>query len=560
MSLLLDTGLSIRQGKKSVNDDACLVATPSSQQDEKSLFAISDTLRGGSEEDTPATLAIHTLKESFYSAPEGLGLEATLAESFKVANNALRATRDRSSATLSTLAIDERHWYSAHAGNTRIWLLRDLKLKQLTRDHVEHKALGAVEIINACGKSGDVDIESKHGEIQQGDFFLLTTDGVHDVIDGSTLMGFLMSDKTAQEIAENITNKALELGSKDNVSACVVHVEHIHLGDRKKPSQQAAPAQSSNQLAIRALPEKGETIDNYHIEKAIYKNRLFVVYKAIDQESGATVALKFPNPKFKGKKEFIEQYYSEEWRARRLEHTNLVKVLHVKQGRRSALYSVMEYHSGELLAKRIMRKKRLNLREALFLTKQILDGIEYLHEKGIVHQDIKPENILVDKRNRRALIISLGICVYDKLTETQDGTPNYRNYTAPELFEEKTKDRRTDIYSVGVILYKMLTGHYPYGKIRKHSDFSKSDFIAPEKYNKEIPQWLSQILKKACAVRAQYRYKEAASFSEEAYYIPEDMRKTKKGGLSGFLGKHWEQLLIISLIVNAAILVVWVLK
>jgi len=187
------------------------------------------------------------------------------------------------------------------------------------------------------------------------------------------------------------------------------------------------------------------------------------IFRARDLENGHVVALKVPHLQYASDMVFHERFRREEEIGQRLDHPAVIKVFRPKE--KSRLYLAMEHVDGELLRDRLRRERRLPIDTAVGLAIQIADALSYLHEHGVVHRDLKPENIMVTP-DGRVKLIDFGIALdttlrkmtWAGLSETV-GTPDYM---APEQVKGKRGDARTDIYSLGVILYEMLTGETPF--------------------------------------------------------------------------------------------------
>jgi serine/threonine protein kinase len=264
--------------------------------------------------------------------------------------------------------------------------------------------------------------------------------------------------------------------------------------------------------------------------------------------------LKFPSPREADNPAFVALFLREEWLGRRLDSPYLVKTLALPPGRRTCLYSVLAYHSGETLATRIRRRRGLPVRAALFYTRALLAALEHLHRMGVIHRDLKPENILIDETNQLRLM-DLGVSRIERLdgaaadSAIPVGTPTY---IAPEIFLGQPATARSDLYSAGVTLYEMLTTHFPYGEIEAFSHPKFNRFTPPERYNPDVPAWLSDVLRRACAVDPDQRFGTTAEFlAALANPPPAAAANARKLPLLDRVppGK-WKLLFMLSLVVN----------
>lgn len=552
--LIVDAGYCSLQGKRKANEDSCLVITPSTGQylDYGALLAVADGVGGMAGGKEASECAIKTLRDDYYAAPETLALEHTLKDCFDAANRAVLSQPPVGRATtLSALVLRNRRWAVGHVGDTRVWLYRNRQLTQLTTDHSRaHAHIGAM-ITRACGLDTQLLADVQSGDLLQHDVFLITSDGVHEVLDSrqiATALNYV--SRGAQEIAEALVQQALQAGSMDNVSACVARVNDL------PPETVSDIGLSITALPIRALPKTGDTVDGFIIGERLHSGRLSTLYAAVDRETGEPVAVKFPNPRHADDEAFVSYFLREEWLGKRIDSPHVVKTLTLPPGRRSALYSVMVLHSGETLAARIKRKKGLPVTETLAVAQQLLTGLDHLHRKGVIHRDVKPENILIDT-DQRVRLLDLGVSRIERVdtgspTLAPVGTPSY---IAPEVMAGGEADERADVYSAAVTIYQMLTGKYPYGEIEPFTHPSYSHFITPERYNPDVPPWLSEILRKACAPNPDQRYPHAADFAA-ALNSPAsaDLALRKPPLLERIQPQHWKALFIVSLLLNLLLL------
>lgn len=258
----------------------------------------------------------------------------------------------------------------------------------------------------------------------------------------------------------------------------------------------------------------GKRLDGrYEIQELIGVGGMAVVYKAYDNIDDRIVAVKILKEEFLQNEEFRRRFKNESKAIAVLSHPNIVKVYDVSFGDRLQ-YIVMEYVEGITLKEYIEQQKVINWKEALHFVTQILRALQHAHDKGIVHRDIKPQNIML-LQNGNIKVTDFGIARFSRsetrtMTESAIGSVHY---ISPEQARGEITDDKADIYSVGVVLYEMLTGQLPF---QSDSAVSvaimqlQSDPKSPREINDQIPIGLEQITMKAMQKDVRDRYQSAA--------------------------------------------------
>jgi serine/threonine-protein kinase len=261
--------------------------------------------------------------------------------------------------------------------------------------------------------------------------------------------------------------------------------------------------------------EAGTQLDSYRIDAPVAKSGMATIFRATDTRDGRTVALKIPHPDMEADPILSDRFQREAAIGERLRHPNVMQVYGGEQ--RSRVYMVMEWCEGRLL-RRILDEGRIPQDRAIHIAIEVLKALDYIHANGVVHRDLKPENILVDD-NDHIKLIDFGIAgdsssrrlTYANFTATL-GTPDY---IAPEQVKGKRGDGRTDIYSLGVILYEMLTGKLPFSgpsPLAAMNDRLLNHPVPPRVANPSISPQLQEILYRALERDPRNRYATAKEF------------------------------------------------
>ena len=253
--------------------------------------------------------------------------------------------------------------------------------------------------------------------------------------------------------------------------------------------------------------------DRYDIQELIGIGGMAMVYKAYDRVEERTVAIKILKEEYRNHREFMRRFRNESRAIAMLSHPNIVRVFDVSFGDQIQ-YIVMEYIDGITLKEYISQQKRIRWKEAVYFTQQILYALQHAHEKGIIHRDIKPQNILLLK-DGTIKVTDFGIARFSNddgrtLTDKAIGSVHY---IAPEQARGAVTDEKTDVYSVGIMLYEMLTGQLPFDGENAVSVAimqMQSEAKRPTELNPDIPEGLEEITIKAMQKDPQLRYASAA--------------------------------------------------
>jgi serine/threonine-protein kinase len=269
--------------------------------------------------------------------------------------------------------------------------------------------------------------------------------------------------------------------------------------------------------------EAGAQIDSYRIEELVARSGMASIYRAIDLRDNRQVALKIPHPDLEADPILFDRFQREASIGEKLDHPKVMRVFGGEE--RSRIYMVMEWCEGRLLRRILDEQGSLPKERAIRIAIEVLDGLDYIHAKGVIHRDLKPENIMVDAEDNIKLI-DFGIAgdaaarrlTFANFTATL-GTPNY---ISPEQVQGKRGDGRSDIYSIGVILYEMLSGKLPFSgpsPMAAMNDRLLNYPLPPSVANPAISPQLQEVLYRALERNPKNRYPKAHDFAWDLAHL-----------------------------------------
>jgi len=454
----------------------------------------------------------------YFSTSETWSVKMSGARVLTALNNWLLSKGDKDHAqgmvtTFSALVLKSTTAHIFHIGDSRIYRYRDGDLEQLTTDHRVWISDKKNYLSRAMGIDLHLDIDYKTLAAEVDDLYIMTTDGVHDYLDEAQLKNHIQASDSLQQISDNIIRHAIDEKSHDNVTCQIIHVTSL-------PNQNANEVY--NELTRLPFPPPmgpGMSIDGYEILDEIHASTTSQLYKVRDKESGELFIMKTPSVNFDDDPAYIERFYMEEWAGRRINSKFVLKVFELSRPR-NFLYFIMEYIEGITLRQWITDNPDPDIYEVTDIVERIINGLRVFHRMEMLHRDLKPENIMLTK-DGHIKIIDFGSVKIAGIQEIS--TPVERidllgtkNYTAPEYLLGSEGSNRSDIFSLGVITYEMLTGKLPYGDSLTRNlnlrSLSKIKYTSALAYNPMIPLWLDGALEKAVNTDQRSRYDTFSEF------------------------------------------------
>ena len=520
-------GQASERGRKELNQDfhgACIPREP--QLGSKGIVvALADGISTSAVSHIASQTAVAGFLADYYCTPDAWSVRKS-AQRVLAATNSWLYSQTRQSeyrydsdrgyvCTFSALIIKSATAYLFHVGDSRIYRLRGKDLEQLTTDHRLRVSADISYLARALGIGPHLEIDHLSLGIEQDDIFILATDGVHEFIDALTLRSLLAEqaddlDGAAQRIVEH----ALQQGSADNLTVQLVRVDDLPAPTAGEFSQHLAD------LPPAPLLESRTVFEGYTIERELHASSRSHVYLATDNDTGESLVLKVPSIDLRGDRAYLERLMLEEWVARRIDSPHVLKAAAQRRPRRH-LYTVSEFVEGQTLQQWMLDHPRPDLQTVRDIVEQIAKGLRAFHRLDMLHQDLRPQNIMIDRVGTVRIIDfgSVYVAGLDEMELDDSAAPllGTLQYSAPEYFLGYPGSSRSDLFALGVMTYQMLTGRLPYG-----TDVAKATTRAAQlrlKYRsvtscrQDLPVWLDEVLKKALQPDPNKRYAALSEFT-----------------------------------------------
>ncbi len=531
MSFELDCGCSSETGRKALNEDfAGLLLGQGRDRERGAIAAIADGVSAGGNGREAAQTTVNTLVNDYFATPDTWDTTVALDRILSAHNGWLASMNRRRQpavglTTLTALVLRGQSYTLAHVGDTRAYLLRDGHLQLLTTDHVMAQHDFRHQITRAMGLDDHVVVDYSQGELRSGDLFVLVSDGVHGSLRERELRQLAAQGGAAQALADELVQTALRRGSQDNATALVVRVQGALVATLQDESRRA------HSLPVLPLLKVGDRVDGLAVTAIVADNGIHRIYQVRDSATQRLFALKTLLPSRAHDAEERATLAHEAWVARRMQSGPAA--VHLAwlndwpaapeglsgQGA-SAFYLLYDWHPGETLGQRLRRNQQLPVQQAVSVVVQAARVLGWLHRQGVVHRDIKPDNLhLGDDGVLR--VLDLGVALSGREPEAtrrlHAGTPSYMNPEQWPGYERSTDpagqlpDAGSDLFALGVTLYQLLSqGRLPYGEVVQYQlGRYHRDPVPPSRHNPSVPIWLDHIALKAVARNRAHRFETA---------------------------------------------------
>jgi serine/threonine protein phosphatase PrpC len=515
--LRYEIGFATERGKRPDNQDfvAARVGRPRADARRDVVAAIADGVGGGKGGRDAAELTVRCFLDGFFALPGSLGIRQAAARSLDAVNSWIvsqgRVDQDRAgmATTFTALILSGRSGHCVHVGDSRLYRFRDEFLDQMTEDHVIGRGDFKHVLRRAVGMEDSVRLDHNSFPLRPLERYLLCSDGVHGALSEESLRRVLGLRAAPQKTAEDLVAAALASGSADNCTAMVVDILDT------PAAEEGDLRDFFHDLPIAPPPEPENILDDYRLDAVLAEGRYSRLMRAEDLRTGAQVVIKFPQPRVAEDRTYRRAFINEAFVASRVRSPWIAEVIEQPPERQTRLYSVMPFYDGETLEHRLNRAPPISCAEGAQLVTRIARAVAVLHRAGVIHRDIKPDNVLLLKDGGLRLI-DLGVARLPQLEDfPPEDIPGTPSYMAPELFAGAPGDEMSDLFALGVTVYRMFGRSWPYGEVEP---FTRPRFGAPASLaarRPDLPAWLAAAVAKAIAVDPAKRHGDVLEFAFE---------------------------------------------
>jgi len=523
--LSISLGQHSDRGRKPTNQDfhGALIPDEPQRSTKGITLAIADGISSSAVSHVAAETSVASFLADYYCTSDAWSVKKSAGRVLVAINSWLHAQtrqsihryeRDRGYVcTFSAVVLKSTTAHLFHVGDARIYRLRGGTLEQLTRDHRVQLSAQTCYLGRALGIEAHLEIDYQAVPLAEGDLFLLTTDGVHEHLSDAAMAGFITAHaEDLQRAAAVLVEQALAAGSDDNLTAQLVRIERLPAyGAEELPLQLA-------DLVLPPMLEAGMSLDGYRIVRALHTSSRSHVFLAQDEASGEQVALKIPSLEKRQDSAYLERFMAEEWIARRIDNPHVARGRLPAQPRRH-LFTVTDFIEGCTLWQWMIDHPQPDLETVRSIVEQIARGLQAFHRLDMLHQDVRPQNLMID-RNGTVKIIDFGsthVAGLEEINGTHaEQVPGTAAYTAPEYLLGEPGSPRSDQFSLAVIAYQLLSGRLPYGsevaRARSRAAQLKLRYRSVRDAHSELPAWLDEVLAKALHPEPARRFEALSEF------------------------------------------------
>ncbi len=531
-------------------------------------IAIADGISSSAVSQVASEAAVTGFLEDYYCTPESWTVRKSVQRVLMATNSWLYSQTGQSQfrfnkekgyvCTFSALVLKSTTAYVFHIGDSRIYRVDSGRLVQLTDDHRTWISEEDSYLSRAMGVHRQLEVDHQCFTLEQGEVFMMATDGVYEFIDEQFVIATIKDyDHDLDQAAQMIVAEAQQRGSQDNLTIQIIKVKHLPFKNVEEVYQQLT------QLPFPPILEARMKFDGYHIIREINGSNRSHVYLAIDIETQTEVIIKIPSVDLSNDAAYLERFLMEEWVARRINNPHVLKPCQpVRQ--KNYIYTVMEYIEGQTLSQWMLDHPVPDIEIVRDIVEQIAKGLRAFHRLQMLHQDLRPDNIMID-RTGTVKLIDFGAVRVEGIMEMNSPLQRFEvlgttQFAAPEYFIGEPGTTRSDLFSLGVLAYQMLSGQLPYGTevAKAHNKVAQRKLSYHSLLNgqRRIPYWVDDTIKKAVHPEPLRRYQQLSEFLYDLRHPnPKFIYQSRPPLLERNPVVFWKGLSLVLIVINLMMLI-----
>jgi len=544
--LQISYGQYSSKGMKEENQDFHGICVPNEHQIKYKgiAIALADGISSSNVSDIASQISVNSFLEDYYCTSQTWSVKKSAMRVLSATNSWLFSQSKKSIhsydkdkgyvCTLSSMILKSNTAHIFHIGDSRIYKIRNNKEELLTTDHRIRISSQEEYLSRAMGLDSQLTIDYENTSIEKDDIFILATDGVYEFLDFKIINETLnIYDGHYDTAARVLVEKALENGSDDNLTLQIIKIYNLPDKSIKEINEQLQDKK------VPSLLEARQVFDGFEVIRNLTSSSRSHTYVVKDIETEKKLVLKIPSTELQDDKAHLEKFLIEDWIAKKIDNPHVVKSF-IQTRKQNYIYNVTEFIEGQTLTQWMIDNPKPKLEKVRDIIEQIAKGLYAFHKLEMIHQDIRPENIMIDE-GACVKIIDFGSTKVAGLDDITTFTEQFHiqgtaMYSAPEYFLGFEGTQKSDIFALGVIAYQMLSGSFPYGvnvsKSTTKTAQKKLNYVSIYNENKKnIPIWVDEAIKKACEIDPSKRYSELSEFIYDLFNPNQRFLKRTKPAL-----------------------------
>ena len=473
-------------------------------------LALADGISSSQVSQLASQTAVRSFLEDYYATSEAWSVRRAAERVLSATNAWLHAQtmgsdgrfeKDRGYVcTFSALILKGRDLHLIHVGDSRIYRLHPQALEQLTEDHRVRLSSTESYLGRALGAGPYVEIDYRGWEAEAGEIYLLATDGAYGHLHAEDIHAALRQHPADLDAAaSDLVSLARRRGSDDDATLQLLRIDELPASDAPHPQLRREGLSLPPTLAPRM------EFEGFTILREMQVSARSHLHLAVDNSSGQQYVIKTPSVDLSQDADYLDRFVLEEWIARRIDSPHVIKTWPSDRPR-THLFVAMEFIDGQTLAQWMRDNPHPGLDSARSIIEQLAQGLQALHRREMLHQDLRPENVMIDHQGTVKLIDLAtahveGLAEYHRDALVSAAVPGTLQYTAPEYLLGEGGSPRSELFALAAITYQMLSGQLPYGldaaRVRTPQDLRSLRYVPLRHHRPDLPAWVDAVLAKA---------------------------------------------------------------